>query len=107
MVLMGMLPVALGDLVTALIFIGPGLISALVMPWRFVVVDRGIALWFGFGKHRFLAKEDVTVRVGLGATVLLPRRAERIGYPLTDGLIERRRLMLRALLAEHGFDVAP
>jgi hypothetical protein len=38
--------------------------------------------------------------------VLLPRRADRFGYPLTDGLVERRRLQLRAVLVEHGFAVS-
>ena len=33
---------------------------------------RGIALWFPFGKYRYLDKAQVTVRVGLGPTVLLP-----------------------------------
>ena len=84
----------------------PAVIVAVVLPWRFAVLDRGIALWFPFGKYRYLAKETVTVRVGHGSTVLLPRRAERFGYPLTDGLVERRRMVLRAVLIEHGFDLA-
>jgi hypothetical protein len=29
-----------------------------------------------------------------------------LGYPLTDGLVERRRLALRAVLVEHGFRVS-
>ena len=90
----------------ALVLLVPGLVAALAMPWRFAVLDRGIALWFPFGKYRYLAKEQVTVRVGHGSTVLLPRRADRFGYPLTDGLVERRRMVLRAVLTEHGFDLA-
>jgi hypothetical protein len=96
----------LGGLAAALIFLLPGVLVALVLPWRFVVLDRGIALWFPLGKYRYLAKEQVTVRVGHGSTVLLPRRADRFGYPLTDGLVERRRLVLRAVLKEHGFEVS-
>jgi len=84
----------------------PAVLVAAVLPWRFAVLDRGVALWFPFGKYRYLAKEQVTVRVGHGSTVLLPRRATRFGYPLTDGLVERRRMALRAVLTEHGFEVA-
>ena len=95
-----------GGPVTSVILLVPGVVVALLLPWRFAVLDRGIALWFPFGKYRYLAKEQVTVRVGHGSTVLLPRRADRFGYPLTDGLVERRRSDLRAVLTEHGFDVA-
>jgi hypothetical protein len=38
--------------------------------------------------------------------VVLPRHADRFGYPLTDGLVERRRAILRTVLREHGYDVA-
>jgi hypothetical protein len=38
--------------------------------------------------------------------VLLPRRAARFGSPVTDGLVERRRLVLRVVLTEHGFEVS-
>ncbi len=95
-----------GGPIAALVLLVPGLTAALLLPWRFAVLDRGIALWFPFGKYRYLAKEQVTVRVGHGSTVLLPRRTGRFGYPLTDGLVERRRMVLRAVLAEHGFELA-
>jgi hypothetical protein len=95
-----------GGPVASLILLVPGLVVALVLPWRFAVLDRGIALWFPFGKYRYLAKEQVTVRVTQGSAVLLPRRAERFGYPLTDGLVERRGRLLRAVLTEHGFEVS-
>ena len=48
----------------------------------------------------------MTVRVGLGSTVVLSREEDRFGYALTDGLFERRRTLLRAVLTEHGFQVA-
>ena len=99
-------PILFGQVLGTLVFVVPALLVALVLPWRFAVLDRGIALWFGFGKYRYLAKENVTVRVGHGSTVLLPRHADRLGYPLTDGLVEQRRLVLRAVLTEHGFQVA-
>ena len=106
MLAIAMVPIAFGDLLGALAFLSPALLVAFLLPWRFVVLDRGIALWFGFGKYRYLAKENVTVRVGLGSPVLLPRQADRFGYALTDGLAERRRSVLRAVLTEHGFQVA-
>jgi hypothetical protein len=84
----------------------PAIVAGVLLPWRFEVLHRGIALWFPFGKYRYLDKAHVTVRVGLGPTVLLPRHADRFGYPLTDGLLEQRRAILRAVLAEHGYDVA-
>jgi hypothetical protein len=84
----------------------PAVIASLLLPWRFEVFDSGITLWFPFGKYRYLAKERVKVRVGQGSTVLLPRRAERFGYPLTDGLVDQRHHLLRAVLTEHGYDVA-
>jgi hypothetical protein len=96
----------LGGPATSMVFLAPAVVVAVALPWRFAVLDRGIALWFPFGKYRYLSKEQITVRVGHGATVLLPRRADRFGYPLTDGLVERRRMVLRAVLTEHGFEVA-
>lgn len=96
----------LGGPAASIVFLAPAVLVAVALPWRFAVLDRGIALWFPFGKYRYLAKEQVTVRVGHGATVLLPREADRFGYPLTDGLVERRRMLLRAVLTEHGFHVA-
>lgn len=84
-------------------FIVFGSLVSVVLPWRFVVVDQGIGLWFGFGRRRFLRRDDIVVRVGLGPTVVFRNGAERFGYPLSDGLVERRRLELRAVLGEHGF----
>ena len=106
MVMPALVGLLFGGPVTSMLLFVPGVVVALLLPWRFAVLERGIALWFPFGKYRFLAKERITVRVGHGSTVLLPRRADRFGYPLTDGLVERRRMVLRAVLTEHGFEVA-
>jgi hypothetical protein len=106
MVVFAALALVTGGATSALLFALPAALVALTIPWRFEVFDRGISLHFGFGKERFLARELVTVRVGLGAPVVLPRGAERFGYPLTDGLIERDRTALRRSLALHGFDLA-
>jgi hypothetical protein len=81
-----------------------GAFAAIAVPWRFVVVDEGIALWFGFGRRRFLPRDDVTVRVDLGGVRVLPN-SEHFGYPLTDGISNRRLVILRAVLEEHGFRV--
>jgi hypothetical protein len=93
----GALPAA-----TALVVLG--LLAARSAPWRFVVVDEGIALWFAFGRRRFLARGDLTVRIDLTGAIARPR-SERFGYPLTDGVMTRRRTLLRAVLTEHGFEV--
>jgi hypothetical protein len=107
MVAAGAVPLVFGNLLSFLVFLLPAGIFALVLPWRFAVTDQGIALWFGFGRRRFLAREDVTVRADLGGTVVMRRGAGRVGYPLTDHFIERRRGALRAVLLAHGFDVVP
>ncbi len=49
----------------AVLFAVCGLVSARYLPWRFAVLDEGIALWFPFGRRLFLPKDAVTVRVGL------------------------------------------
>jgi hypothetical protein len=81
-----------------------GVFARVALPWRFVVVDEGVALWFGFGRRRFLAKDDVTVRVEFGDVRVLPN-SERFGYLLTDGVSNRRAPILRAVLEEHGFRI--
>lgn len=95
-----------GALFYAVLFGICGLVSARYLPWRFVVLDEGIALWFPFGRRLFLPKDAVTVRVGMGSPVAYPQAFRRFGYPLTDGLVERRRTALRAVLVEHGFRIA-
>ncbi len=96
---------ALGSPGTALVFAVPAVIAGLVLPWRFAVYSDGIALWFCFGKYRALARERVTVRADRGGVMVLPRGAQRLGYPLTTGLVDRDRLMLRDLFRFCGFDV--
>jgi len=95
-----------GALLYCALFALCGLVSARSLPWRFAVLDEGIALWFPFGRRLFLPKDAVTVRVGSGSTVAYPEAFQRFGYPLTDGLVERRKSALRAVLVEHGFRLA-
>jgi hypothetical protein len=93
-------------LVYCIVFAVCGLVAARYLPWRFAVLDEGIALWFPFGRRMFLPREAVTVRVGSGSPVAYPEVYRRFGYPLTDGLVERRRAALQAVLVEYGFRIA-
>ena len=95
-----------GALLYAIAFATCGFVAARYLPWRFAVLDEGIALWFPFGRRLFLPREAVTVRVGTGSAVAYPEAYRRFGYPLTDGLVERRHAALQAVLAEHGFRLA-
>lgn len=95
-----------GALAYCLLFAVLGLITARCLPWRFAVLDDGIALWFPFGRRLFLPKAAVTVRVNVGSPVAYPEAYRRFGYPLTDGLVERRGKLLRAVLLEHGFELS-
>jgi hypothetical protein len=95
-----------GAVFYAIVFALCGLVVARYLPWRFAVVDEGIALWFAFGRRLFLPKDAVTVRVNLSSSVVYPEVYRRFGYPLTDGILERRHPLLRAVLVEHGFHVA-
>jgi hypothetical protein len=90
----------------AAIFAACGVVAGRLLPWRFVVVDDGLALWFALRGPCFLARDAVVVRAGVGSAVAIPIHTRHMGYPLTDGLLERRRLLLRAVLVEHGFRVA-
>ena len=105
MLALAVIPLATGNLGTALVLGVLGMLSSLWLPWRFVITNDGIALWFALGKRRFLARENVTVRADLGGAVVRSRGRQRFGYPLTNGLIERDRSGLRTVLARSGFDL--
>ena len=96
---------ALGNLPGALLFGLPALIAGLAVPWRFAIYADGIELWFCFGKRRALPRDRVTVRANHGGVVVLPRGAQRAGYPLTTGLVDRDRLFVRDVLRFYEFDV--
>ena len=57
----------------ALLFAICAWIWARALPWRFAVLDEGIALWFPFGRRLFLPKEEVTVRVNTGSSASATR----------------------------------
>jgi hypothetical protein len=84
-------------------FVGGGLLFAWLLPWRFVVVEDGIGLWFTFGRRRFLPKSEIVVRAGRGSPVAYRGENRRFGYPLTDGILEKRRRALTDVLSFFGF----
>jgi hypothetical protein len=81
------------------------LVAAHFLPWRFEIVDDGIRLWFPFARVRFLPREVTTIRISPGSAVA-SIDGHRRGFALSDGLVERRHALLRAVLVEHGFRVA-
>jgi hypothetical protein len=89
----------------AVVFFAVGLGAARLLPWRFAVVDEGLVLWFPFARRTFLARDQIVVRVDSASAVAMSVARPRFRYPLTDGLVERRNLMLRSVLIEHGFRV--
>jgi hypothetical protein len=90
-------------IIPAIVPLTLAILWARLLPWRFAVVDGGLALWFPLGQRRFLAKDRVVVHVGPGTAVAHPLENKHIGYALTNGLVEHRLPTLRAILAEHGF----
>ena len=96
---------ALGNVVGALVLGAGALVMGAALPWRFAVFDEGVNLWFALRQDRFFSKHDVRVRAGAGGAVLYPSGRGRFGYSLSDGLVERRRDFLRALLLQHHFRV--
>jgi hypothetical protein len=90
----------------AILFVLCGFAFAWLLPWRFVVVEEGIGLWFTFGCRRFLPKSETVVRAGLGSPVAFRGENRRFGYPLSDGLLERRRHALTEVLTLLGFRLA-
>ena len=57
----------------AIVFALCGFVVSRYLPWRFAVVDEGIALWFAFERRLFLPKDAVTVRANLSSSVAYPR----------------------------------
>ena len=105
MVAIALIPLALGQPGVFVLLVVPALIFGAILPWRFAVTGQGIRMWFGFGKRRFVTKEDVTVRAGPDGVLVLPHGAFRFGYPLADGLLDGDDTALRSVLVEHGFEL--
>jgi hypothetical protein len=95
-----------GNLLAALVMAGGTLLVAAVVPWRYVVFDEGVLLSFAVRADRFFSKRDIAIRSDPAGAVLYPTPSARRGYALSDGLLERRRATLRAVLVRHGFRLA-
>ena len=57
------------------------------MPCQYVVAPDGLSLRFPFGRHLFLAKSAVTVRIEMVGAFALTGRHRRFGYPLLTSLL--------------------
>jgi hypothetical protein len=77
------------------------------IPWRFMAADDGMDLTFPFGRHLFLPKPELRVRIEYVGAMALIGRARRFGYPLNDGMlyVPGRTPALRAALVALGYDV--
>jgi hypothetical protein len=106
MVAVGCVPLLLGNPAALVVFFLPAIVCATLLPWRFAVFGSGIALWFGFGKRRFVARTAVRIRADRSGMVVLRRGADRFGYPLTDGLVDRDPGGLRGALVAAGYELA-
>ena len=91
----------------AILFALCGFAFAWLLPWRFVVVEDGIGLWFTFGRRRFLPKSEIDLCVrGSAHRWRFEAQNRRFGYPLSDGFFERRRRALTEVLTLLGFRLA-
>jgi len=61
-------------------------IHARWLPWRFTIRDDGLTLIFPFGRHLFIAKSSLTVRMEMVGAVALVGRHRHFGYLLLDRL---------------------
>jgi hypothetical protein len=78
------------------------------LPYQFTIAAEGLALKFPFGRHLFLPKDAVTVRMEyVGATALVGRR-HRFGYLLMDRLLYEpgRNALLRTTFNALGYHLA-
>jgi hypothetical protein len=77
------------------------------IPWRFCVLDEGLALVFPFGRHVFLPKTTTTVRLETVGAVARVDGHRRVGYLLHDGVlyVPGRRSRLRRALDLHGYRI--
>jgi hypothetical protein len=75
---------------------------------RFTVRVDGVELVFPFGRHLFLPKHLLTIRVEMVGAVALVGRRRRFGYPLMDGILylPERAETLRDAFVRRGYDVA-
>src|SRR6266852_9486460 len=75
------------------------------LPWQFIIHDDGVTLTFPFGRHLFLPKQSLTVRMEVvGAIALIGRRRE-FGYLLMDRILYEpgRDIFLRSAFLGLGY----
>jgi hypothetical protein len=78
------------------------------LPWQFTILEDGLLLTFPFGRHLFLPKASLTVRMEVvGATALVGRR-RKFGYLLMDRILYEpgREILLRTAFTGLGYDLA-
>jgi len=78
------------------------------LPWQFNILEDGLALRFPFGRHLFLPKQSLTVRLEMvGATALVGRR-RRFGYLLMDRFLYEpgRDILLETAFTGLGYKLA-
>ena len=78
------------------------------LPWQFNIFDEGLVLTFPFGRHLFLPKDSLTVRMeAVGATALVGRR-RRFGYLLMDRFLYEpgRDVLLETAFTGLGYNLA-
>ena len=70
-----------GALLYCVLFAVCGLVSARYLPWRFAVLDEGIALWFAFGRRLQGATERIPASCNLHVGKIQARRKQSIVLP--------------------------
>jgi hypothetical protein len=56
------------------------------LPWRFAIAEDGLALTFPFGRHLFLPRNALNIRIEMVGAVALVGRRRRFGYLLLDSI---------------------
>ena len=77
------------------------------MPCQFTIREDGIELAFPFGRHVFLPKASLTVRMEtIGATALVGHH-RRFGYLLMDRILYEpgRAILLRSAFTGLGYEL--
>ena len=54
------------------------------LPWKFAIHEDGLALTFPFGRHLFLPRSSLTVRMEVVGAVALVGRRRHFGYLLME-----------------------
>jgi hypothetical protein len=77
------------------------------LPSRFVVFADGLALRFPFGRHIFLPKQSLTIRIEMVGAFALTGAHRRFGYPLLNRILYEpgHQELLRRVFTENGYDL--